>query len=68
MFTTDNPIADYDRYDRERTKWLERKPKCEECGHHIQQETAVRIGDKWYCDECLDNLREDTDLEEDYED
>lgn len=69
MYRTDDPIADYDRYDRERTKWLESKPKCSECGEHIQEDTAVHIynviiGDRWYCDDCLRNMRESTDLDD----
>ena len=44
----------FDRYDREQARMLERLPKCCQCGQPIQQEMAVRISGKWYCDSCLD--------------
>lgn len=44
----------FDRYDREQARQLDRLPKCCQCGQPIQQEMAVRIGGKWYCDSCLD--------------
>ncbi|MBO5319491.1 MAG: hypothetical protein J6B01_06775 [Ruminococcus sp.] len=44
----------FDRYDNEQARMLERLPKCCNCGQAIQQEMAVRIGGKWYCDSCLD--------------
>lgn len=45
--------------DREQNEWLERLPKCAECGQPVQQEMAVRIDGKWYCDSCLDDFREE---------
>ena len=44
----------FDRYDREQARQLDRLPKCSQCEQPIQQEMAVRIGGKWYCDSCLD--------------
>ena len=55
---TDDPIADFHRYDAERHRRLSRLPKCTECNHHIQQEKAVRIKGNFYCDDCLKDLRE----------
>ena len=45
----------HNRYDRKMSRLLERLPKCSCCENPIQQEKAVRIDGKWYCDECLDN-------------
>ena len=53
-----DPLRDFDRWDAKRQERLDRLPKCAECGHPIQQDDAVCIGNKYYCDECLDNLRE----------
>ena len=39
-------------------KILARLPKCCLCGEPIQQEDAVRLGNDWYCDDCLDDSRE----------
>ncbi len=35
-----------------------RLPKCSCCHEHIQQEKAVRFGDKWFCEECEDEAWE----------
>lgn len=43
----------FDRYDREQETALSRLPECCHCDQPIQQEMAVRIGGKWYCDSCL---------------
>ena len=40
-----------------------RRPVCEECGRHIQDETAFLIRGEWFCQECMDNFEE---LVEDY--
>jgi len=59
MFMTDDPIADFNRYDAEQQARLKKLPICARCGEHIQQDKAVCIhGVEFYCDECLDELRE----------
>ena len=55
----------YDNYDiwamhdAEQEKALMRLPVCCKCDEHIQQEDAVRIDGNWYCDECLEGMREE---------
>lgn len=58
MFITDDPIADFNRWDAEQERWLKKLPKCKRCGERIQQERAVCIDGGYYCDECLDEMRE----------
>ena len=59
MFYSDDPGRDFDRWDRAQTKLLERLPICERCGQPIQQDTnPVRIGGAWYCDDCIEDMRE----------
>lgn len=58
MSWTDNPERDFDRWNAEQEDWLARLPVCCDCGNPIQQEDAVRIDGKWYCDDCLDMMRE----------
>ena len=58
FYRTDDPIADFDRYDAEQSEWLKKLPKCERCGEPIQQEDVVHIDDKYYCDGCLAEMRE----------
>lgn len=55
---TDDPVADAATHDWETQRWLDSLPKCERCDEPIQQEKAVCIDGKYYCDECLDELRE----------
>lgn len=57
---TDDPIADFERHDARQQKLLERLPICHRCKERIQQDKAVCIDGDWYCDECLDDMREDT--------
>mgnify|MGYP002509326562 CR=1 FL=1 len=55
MSYTDNPLDDFHRHDAKQQAWLDRLPKCENCGHPIQQEKAVKIKGFFYCDDCLDD-------------
>lgn len=55
MFLTDDPIADFDRYDREQARWLDSLPKCSICGEPIQQERAFEKNGFWICHECYEN-------------
>jgi len=54
---TDDPLRDFDRWDADHAAWLEKRPVCEKCGEHIQQDMAVFLDDNWYCDDCLRNAR-----------
>jgi non-homologous end joining protein Ku len=38
MYYTDDPIADFDRYDKEQQERLEQRPVCSVCGEHIQDD------------------------------
>lgn len=63
MTFTDNPIADFERHDREKEKALSMLPVCECCGNPIQQKKAVYYNDQWCCKECEEifwlNIRDD---------
>jgi formylmethanofuran dehydrogenase subunit E len=41
------------KHDARQQAWLDKLPKCENCGQAIQQDTAVEIEGCLYCDECL---------------
>lgn len=61
MICRSNNLAhDVDQYLASEDRWLRSHPVCACCGDHIQQETAVKIDGAWYCDECLESLREET--------
>lgn len=53
MYWTDNPLADFDRYDAEQNRRLEQRPVCADCEEHIQDETAYYINGEWICVNCM---------------
>lgn len=55
---TDDPIADFNRYDSEQQKYLKKLPVCCGCGEPIQQDDAVCIDGDWFCDDCLNDMRQ----------
>ena len=55
MYRTDDPLADFDRWDIEQARKEARLPICSECGERIHGETAYYIHDCWICEECMDN-------------
>ena len=59
---TDDPVADFERHDREQARLLERLPTCERCGNRIEQELAVCIDGFWYCDDCLEFYRKEIEV------
>lgn len=54
---TDDPVADFEAFDRRLAEELKRFPTCERCGEAIIQERAVCIDGFWYCDECIEHYR-----------
>lgn len=50
---TDDPHADFDRWDAGQEKWLARLPRCSECGEPIQDDFFYLINDEPVCEECL---------------
>ena len=55
LFRTDNPIADFNRYDAECEAWLKSRPECSHCGHHIQEDLAYHVNDEGWHKSCFDN-------------
>lgn len=55
---TDDPFADFDRWDAEQQARLDKLPICAECGEPIQTDEYYEINDEPVCPECLkDNHR-----------
>lgn len=55
---TDNPIADFERFDAEQERLLEKLPRCSECYEPIQDEYCYEINGEHICEECMkDNHR-----------
>jgi formylmethanofuran dehydrogenase subunit E len=57
VYLSDDPVADFERHDREQARRLAKLPTCQRCGDAIQQERAVCIEGFWYCDDCLEKYR-----------
>ena len=53
MYFSDDPVADFERYDAEQQTKLEQLPECSECGNHIQDEYAFYINGEWICERCM---------------
>ena len=54
MFITDDPLADFDRYEAEQQRRLERYPKCDYCDSHITDEFYYDLDGDIVCEDCLD--------------
>lgn len=64
MAYTDDPILDFDRWDRECQKRLAKLPICCRCCEPIQDDTLWVFNDLFFCEECAtEYFRHDT---EDY--
>lgn len=50
---TNDPLADFDRWDAEQNRRLETLPVCVDCENHIQDETAYYIDGEWICKDCM---------------
>lgn len=59
-YSTD-PIADFNRKDRDDQKWLDSRPRCYYCGEPIQEDVCYMVnGHKYHTDwdECKDAAAE----------
>jgi RNA polymerase-binding transcription factor DksA len=61
MYRTDDPARDFENYDRDRQRRLERYPMCECCGERIHSEKLYYIDGRFFCEECIDDCHEWTD-------
>lgn len=55
MFLTGDPEKDFDLYEAEREKAVNKLPKCVECDEPITTEECYEINDELICPECLKN-------------
>lgn len=54
MYISDDPIADFYRYDAEQQAKLDKLPKCDYCGEPIRDEHYYEINGDFICVKCLD--------------
>lgn len=43
----------WEAHDARLNRQLEQLPVCEDCGEHIQDETAFYINGEWICHDCM---------------
>ena len=55
MTRTGDPIDDFNRYDAEQQRELDRLPVCDCCGDPIQDDVYYDFGNEIFCKECLDS-------------
>lgn len=53
MSWTGDPLADFDRYDAEQQRELDKLPKCSYCDEPIQDDCYFEINGECVCEECL---------------
>lgn len=62
LYRSDNPALDAERYMEAQDILLARRPKCDCCGEHIQDDSALHYRtskvDIWLCLECIENNTE----------
>ena len=62
MYRSDDPALDAERYMMAQDILLARRPVCDCCDNHIQEESALHYVTKkvdiWLCQECLENNTE----------
>ena len=52
---TNDPVADFERYDRQQSEELKKLPRCVDCDEPIQDEHYYLICDEPVCEDCLNN-------------
>ena len=55
MFYSDNPVRDAERWMAAQDQKLARRPVCDICGEHIQDDIAYNINGGLVCRDCLEN-------------
>lgn len=46
---------DVDRYFARKERELRRRPKCCECGEHIQTEYCFEVNGEYICEDCMND-------------
>lgn len=53
MWLSDDPVADFERHDRDQQQQLEQLPVCDECGERIQDDMYFDIDGEILCEDCM---------------
>lgn len=60
----DVALRDFERNEASRERREKRCKRCSNCREPIEQVRAVHIGARWFCDGCIEELRECTDYDD----
>ena len=63
-YYTDNPARNVDRYTADLEEKASKRPECCQCGCTIYDKAGYKLGEKWYCIECMEEFKTDI-LEDD---
>ena len=55
VFYSDDPLADFEAWDKHQNEQLEKLPKCAQCGHHIQDDRLLNIHGDLFHISCADD-------------
>ena len=64
MYMSDDPVMDAERYIAHLDEKLERRPVCDCCGNHIQDDWALHYKDIWLCKSCSSDSEEYIEVDE----
>ena len=53
MYRTDDPIADFHRWDADQQKHLHSLPLCDKCCEPIQDDICYEIDGEILCEDCM---------------
>ena len=53
MFYSDDPVADFERYDAKQQEALKQLPTCTNCGEPIQDDYLFDVDGELFCEECM---------------
>ena len=51
---TGDPLADFNRREREKQMWLETLPECDKCGYPIQEDHYFEVEGTIICPHCME--------------
>lgn len=62
-YRTDDPIADFARWDAEQAAQEGKLPRCDYCNEPVQDDYFYQINDEVICPDCLNNhFRKEVDV------
>lgn len=56
VLRTEDPVADFDRWDTEQNRRLESLPECADCGEPIQDDHCYEYNGEYICPRCNEDL------------